>query len=183
MRAFDAFAANKKQLIVKANLMLQRRQVPAGEHPPPPELFTFPRKKWKLPVLYHHPIEDAYDDIELIGFPLINPFDLLTDKIEHRVNARDLGTHHHKTIVIYGYLVTIKNTVTIKKDRMQFGTFIDVDGCFFDTTHFPDAVKRWPFQGRGVYKIKGKVTSDFGFYSIEVMAIRKMPIKADPRYD
>lgn len=183
VRAFDVFVANKKQLIVKANLMLQRRQVPAGDHPPPPELFTFPRKKWELPQLYHHPIEDAYDDIELIGFPLINPFDLLIDKIEHRAKANDLGTYHRKTILIYGYLVTIKNTVTIKKDRMQFGTFIDIDGYFFDTTHFPDAVKRWPFQGRGVYKIKGKVTSDFGFYSIEVMAIRKMPIKTDPRYD
>jgi DNA polymerase-3 subunit alpha len=183
VRAFDVFASNKKELIVKANLMLQRRQVPAGDHPPPPELFVFPRKKWELPQLYHHPIEDAYDDIELIGFPLINPFDLLVDKIEHRAKARDLETYHRKTILIYGYLVTIKNTITIKKDRMQFGTFLDVSGFFFDTTHFPDTVKRWPFQGRGVYKIKGKVTSDFGFYSIEVMAIRKMPIKADPRYD
>jgi DNA polymerase-3 subunit alpha len=183
VRAFDVFASNKKELIVKANLILQRRQVPAGDHPPPPELFVFPHKKWELPVLYHHPIEDAYDDIELIGFPLVNPFDLLVDKIEHHAIARDLKAYHRKTVLIYGYLVTIKNTVTIKKDRMQFGTFLDVAGFFFDTTHFPGTVKRWPFQGRGVYKIKGKVTSDFGFYSIEVTAIRKMPIKADPRYE
>jgi len=182
-RAFDAFDSNKKQLIVKANLLLQRRQVPAGDYPSPPELFTFPRKKWELPVLHHHPIEDAYDDIELIGFSLTNPFDLLIDNIEDRVKARDLESYHRKTVIIYGYLVTIKNTVTIKKDRMQFGTFLDSEGYFFDTIHFPNSVKRYPFRGRGVYRIKGKVSSDFGFYSIEVITIRKMPILPDPRYD
>lgn len=182
VRAFDGFNPNKKQLIVQSNLLVQRRMVSAGDHPPPPELFTFPRKEWELPALYHHPIEDAYDDIELIGFPLINPFDLLTHPVRDLIKARDLAALNQKTIVLFGYLVTVKNTVTIRKKRMQFGTFLDSDGYFFDTTHFPNTVKQYPFQGRGVYQIKGKVTADFGFHSVEVSEIRKLPIKPDPRY-
>ena len=180
--AFDSFTKNKKKLMVKANLIVQKNEYVLANHPPPPELFTFPRKRWKLPELHYDPIENAYDDIELMGFPLINPFELVVEKIEDNIKARDLFNYHKKIIMVYGYLVTIKSTVTIKKDRMQFGTFLDSEGYFFDTTHFPDTTRRYPFVGRGVYRIKGKVTSDFGFYSLEVIAIQKMGIMSDPRY-
>ena len=147
-----------------------------------PFLFSFPVKRWSLPDLHYDPIENAYDDIELMGFPLIHPFELLQEDIDDRIKARDLELYHRRVITIYGYLVTIKNTTTIKKDRMLFGTFLDSEGYFFDTTHFPDTTRRYPFKGRGVYRIKGKVTSDFGFYSLEVVAIQKLAIKPDPRY-
>jgi len=163
-------------------LMVQKNEYANADHAPPPELFTFPRKRWHLPDLHYDPIENAYDDIELMGFPLINPFELLVEEIDDRIKARDLKKHHKRMIIMYGYLVTIKSTVTIKKDRMQFGTFLDSEGYFFDTTHFPDSIRRYPFKGRGVYRIKGKVTSDFGFYSLEVIAIQKMGIQSDPRY-
>jgi DNA polymerase-3 subunit alpha len=179
--AFDDFTKNKKKLMLQANLTIQKREY-AGEDTPPPELFTFPKRHWQLPDLHYDPIENAYDDIELIGFPLINPFDLLVEEIDDVIKARDLEAYHKRMVIMYGYLVTIKSTVTIKKDRMQFGTFLDSDGYFFDTTHFPDSVRRYPFKGRGVYRIKGKVTSDFGFYSLEVIAIQKLAIKSDPRY-
>ena len=168
--------------MVKANLIVQKSERVLAEHPPPPELFTFPHRRWELPELHYDPIENAYDDIELIGFPLIDPFKLVTEEIDDKIKARDLSHYHQRVIIMYGYLVTIKNTVTIKKDRMQFATFLDSEGYFFDSTHFPDTVRRYPFKGRGVYQIKGKVTSDFGFYSLEVIAIRKMAIKSDPRY-
>ena len=29
---------------------------------------------------------------------------------------------------------------------MQFGTFLDAAGDFFDTVHFPPSLKRWPFK-------------------------------------
>ena len=178
--AFDEFTVNKKQLMVKANLMIHKHAV--SRDPDKPELFSFPVKRWSLPDLHYDPIENAYDDIELMGFPLIHPFELLQEDIDDRIKARDLELYHRRVITIYGYLVTIKNTTTIKKDRMLFGTFLDSEGYFFDTTHFPDTTRRYPFKGRGVYRIKGKVTSDFGFYSLEVVAIQKLAIKPDPRY-
>ena len=49
---------------------------------------------------------------------------------------------------------------------MHFGTFIDQKGNFIDTTHFPYTVKKYPFRGRGVYRIIGKVVEEFGEYVV-----------------
>jgi DNA polymerase-3 subunit alpha len=80
-----------------------------------------------------------------------------------------------------GLLVTIKYVRTVKKEWMHFGTFIDVNGRFFDTVHFPQAVNQYPFKGDGVYLIKGKIVSEFGFPSLEVEKMAKMPLQPDPR--
>ena len=85
-------------------------------------------------------------------------------------------------ITIYGYLVTRKETKTIKGDRMNFGTFLDQKGEFIDTVHFPQIAAQFPFRGRGIYKIIGRVVEEFGFYSIEVDEQYKEEIIADPRY-
>jgi error-prone DNA polymerase len=81
-----------------------------------------------------------------------------------------------------GYLVTVKNTTTITNKRMQFATFIDRLGYFYDTTHFPNAVEKYPFTGRGIYSVTGKVIEDFGALSIEVSAMERLKIVDDPRY-
>ncbi len=84
---------------------------------------------------------------------------------------------------VYGYLVTRKETRTIKGDRMNFGTFLDQKGEFIDTTHFPQVAKDYPFRGRAIYRIIGKVVEEFGFYSIEAEEMYKEDMLADPRYD
>jgi DNA polymerase-3 subunit alpha len=81
-----------------------------------------------------------------------------------------------------GDLVTIKNVRTIKNEWMHFGCFLDTTGEFFDTVHFPDSLKQYPFRGYGVYLILGKVVEEFGFPSIEVEKMAKLPFKKDPRY-
>jgi DNA polymerase-3 subunit alpha len=65
---------------------------------------------------------------------------------------------------------------------MNFGSFIDAEGNFFDTTHFSMSLKTWPFKGSGTYLILGKVVEEFGFPSLEVEKMAKLPIRADPRY-
>jgi len=42
-------------------------------------------------------------------------------------------------------------------------------------------LKYYPFKGDGVYLILGKVVEEFGFASLEVEKMAKMPIKPDPR--
>jgi hypothetical protein len=64
---------------------------------------------------------------------------------------------------------------------MHFGTFIDVNGHFFDTVHFPKAVTEYPFRGEGVYLVKGKIVEEFGFPSMNVEKMAKMPLMSDPR--
>ena len=57
---------------------------------------------------------------------------------------------------------------------MNFGTFIDKDGDWIDTVHFPPVVKKYPVKGKAIYLIQGKVTQEFDFYSIEVSSCERM---------
>jgi DNA polymerase-3 subunit alpha len=89
--------------------------------------------------------------------------------------------HVGKKVRMLGQLVTIKYVRTVKKEWMHFGTFTDITGHFFDTVHFPDSVKRYPFRGDGIYLIYGRIVEEFGFPSLEVEKMAKMPLKKDPR--
>lgn len=86
-----------------------------------------------------------------------------------------------KIVTIYGYLVTLKPVRTVKGEIMNFGSFIDCEGSYFDTVHFPPSLKQHPFRGNGVYRIRGKVVDEFGFLSIEVQHMHKLNRKPDPR--
>ena len=66
---------------------------------------------------------------------------------------------------------------------MCFGTFIDYDGHFIDTVHFPPIAAKFPFRGKGVYEITGKVLEEFDCITIEVISMRKKAVIEDPRYN
>jgi hypothetical protein len=59
---------------------------------------------------------------------------------------------------------------------MHFGTFLDQNGHVFDTVHFPDVARKYPFRGRGFYDIHGRVVEDFGVAVIEVTSMDKLAI-------
>ena len=82
-----------------------------------------------------------------------------------------------KTITMLGYFVFRKTTKTSNGKIMYFGTFIDEDGAFLDTIHFPPSAQHHPFQGVGVYQLTGKVSEEFDFYSLEsgYVAIEYIP--------
>ena len=65
---------------------------------------------------------------------------------------------------------------------MYFATFIDPYGEVFDTVLFPPVAARYRFRGRGIYRSYGKVVSEFGFLSIEVVKMEKQDYIPDPRY-
>jgi DNA polymerase III alpha subunit len=152
------------------------------------ELFETEKKEYVLPPLYHGRLDDAYDELELLGFPLCSPFELINGSQKSEVRsptsdfrlptsdllASDLKNHKNKTIEIIGYHVTSKHTQTKHKDHMMFGTFLDREGFFFDTVHFPKIAAQFPFTGRGCYCIKGKVAEEFGFYSIDVIEMNRL---------
>ncbi len=139
-------------------------------------------KRFTLPVLEQNILTDVYDEIELLGFPVTySYFDLLVTKFRGDILAHEMAANVGKTIRMLGLLVTIKYVRTIKKEWMHFGTFIDVNGRFFDTVHFPKAVTQYPFRGDGVYLVKGKIVEEFGFPSMNVDQMAKMPLQPDPR--
>jgi DNA polymerase-3 subunit alpha len=147
------------------------------------KMFSTLRKDVSVPELEYEENEESYDQMELLGFPLCNPFDLVKEKSYKKYLAKDFKDLLHQTIEIRGYLVSIKKTATTKGDRMNFGTFLDEEGHFFDTTHFPISAKQFPFRGIGIYQVKGKVVEEFGFYSLEVCAMEKLAYDTEEMYD
>lgn len=146
-------------------------------------LFDDEVEKFELPVLEEGRYDQAFDEIELLGFPLCSPFDLLLkDEYYDCITAPSLKKHTGRIVWILGYYVCHKKVQTSNAKLMAFGTWIDRDGHFFDTTHFPDFLKRHPFRGKGIYFIKGTVTVEFGFPSVEVISMERLPYVQDERY-
>ena len=141
-------------------------------------LFEEPIPNFHLPQLAHHPLDDALDEMELLGFCLANPFDLVDDDLQEIIPAAEMPQCTNKNITMLGYLITWKPVQTIKRELMYFGTFIDAAGDWLDTVHFPDSVKRYPLQGKGFYRMTGKVVEEFGVYTLDVAYLQKLGIKS-----
>jgi len=176
--AFRFTGQTKNQLLVRARLMLANFK---------PEnrslsLLDAPVKKYTLPKLERSEFEDAFDEIELLSFPVsCTPFDLLQTKFRGGVRARQLTAHHKQPVKMLAYLISQKHVPT-KKGDMFFGTWIDLEGHYFDTAHFADCLKQYPFQGGGCYLLLGKVEVDYHFPTITIEKMAKMPFIPDPRY-
>jgi DNA polymerase-3 subunit alpha len=150
--------------------------------PPGQVLFQAPLRKYRLPDFVFSPLEDAYDEYELLGFPIsMSPFDLLKTRFRGDIVAAELMEHLGRKVRMVGRLVNYKNVRTQRKELMRFGTFIDVEGRFFDSVHFPNSLRNYPFRGYGIYLILGKVVAEFGFPSLEVEKMAPLAIKEDPR--
>jgi DNA polymerase-3 subunit alpha len=176
--AFRQFDPNKAKLLWEAHLILTKSPVVSDT----PSMFKVPKKHYSLPQLDYSPISYAYDEIELLGFPVsMSAFDLLETPFRGEIMARDMINNVGKRVRMLGRLVTIKYVPTVKKEVMNFGTFIDVEGEFFDTVNFPPSLKNYPFRGNGIYLILGKVVEEFGFPSIEVEKMAKMAFKPNPQ--
>jgi DNA-directed DNA polymerase III PolC len=168
----------KAVLLWEAHMMINRTK-PDNIRP----LFSQPVRNFSLPDLVQGKMEDVYDEIELFGFPVtMSWFDMLETSFRGEVPARSMNEYIGKKVRMVGHLVTVKYIKTIKNDWMNFGCFIDAEGNFFDTTHFSSSLKNWPFKGSGTYLILGKVVEEFGFPSLEVEKMAKLPVKPDQRY-
>lgn len=176
--AFRFTGKTKNQLLVIASLLLNNFK---------PEnrsllLLQEPVKEYCLPVLERSLFEDAFDEIELLDFPVsCTVFDLLQTKHRGEVMAKDLLNHHKKQVRMMAYLISRKQVPT-KKGTMYFGTWIDYEGSYFDTAHFPDSLAQHPFQGGGCYLLLGTVEVDYHFPTITITKMAKMPFIPDPRY-
>ena len=148
----------------------------------PETLFKFENQHFEFPEFKTNSLEDAYDELELYGFPVsMSWFDLLQTRFRGELMASQMlqvvGRHYR----MLGKLVTIKYVRTCKGETMVLGTFVDCQGEAFDTVHFPKTLKNWPFQGDGVYLLLGKVTEEFGQPSLEVEKMARMPYRPNPK--
>ncbi|GGD35176.1 DNA polymerase III subunit alpha [Flavobacterium orientale] len=176
--AFRFTGKPKNELLILARLILINFK-PEHRHL---TLLQEPVKEYKLPVTERSPFEDAFDEIELLDFPVsVTPFNLLQTNYRGDVMARDLTKHHKKTVRMLAYLISRKQVPT-KRGDMYFGTWIDAEGEFFDTAHFADCLQKYPFKGGGCYLLLGQVEVDYHFPTITISKMEKRPFIPDPRY-
>jgi DNA polymerase-3 subunit alpha len=175
--AFRFTKVNKHKLLWKAHLFLNKNV--KIDHP---KLFPPRHQNFKIPQLHTTNLEMAFTQLELLGFCLCSPFELLATPPKNQRGVKDLARFLNNRIDIYGYLVTVKNTKTHTGKPMHFATAIDQEGKVFDTVLFPPVAAKYYFKGKGVYRFYGKVVSEFGFLSIEVIKMKKQDFIQDPRY-
>ncbi len=176
--AFRFFGKNKKELLWKAQLHFMQNKSLTSD-----TLFGVERKQFEFPVFQHDALEDAYDEMELMGFPLCSPFELIVKEGNSFIFSKELPNQLGKEVSGCVYYITCKPTRTSKGERMYFGNFLDVEGGFVDTAHFPQPhLRNMDWRGAGIYYIKGKVIEEFGAWSIEVYEMRKLAYQDDPRY-
>ncbi len=177
INAFRFTGTNKHQLLWKAHLFLGKST--KVDHP---KLFAPKKQDFQIPTLHTTNLEMAFTQLELLGFCLCSPFELLREAPKNTNGSKDLERYLNRHIDIYGYLVTVKNTSTHNGKRMHFATLVDQQGEVFDTVLFPPVAAKYFFRGRGIYRFYGKVVSEFGFLSIEVVKMLKQEYVPDPRY-
>ena len=171
--AFDFTKKTKAELLWQAHLNKSE-----GKKEQPETLFKLENQYFEFPNFSIDTLQNAYDEIELYGFPVsLTWFDLLKTKFRGELMACQMlhfvGCHYR----MLGKLVTVKYVRTCKGETMALATFVDATGEAFDTVHFPKVLKTWPFQGDGVYLLLGKVTEEFGQPSLEVEKMERLGYK------
>ncbi|WET50797.1 DNA polymerase III subunit alpha [Chryseobacterium indologenes] len=168
----------KHELLIEARFLVSKTQYKTKII----SLFDEPQKDYQLPYIEKDPFEDAFDEIEILGFPVSNSiFDLLKTKYRGNVLVKDLLKHHKQQVKMLAYLISIKE-VPIENGTMYFGTWVDVEGQYFDTAHFPFSLKKFPFKEGGIYLLLGTVEVDYHFPTVTISKMAKMPLIPDPRY-
>ena len=176
--AFRFTAQTKSQLIIEARMLLINHKFEINN----PLLIEEPTKEFKFPIIERSILEDAFDEIELLSFSVsCTPFDLLETNYKSSIVAKNLNEYIKKEVKLIAYLVSIKQVPT-KAGMMFFGTWIDANGDYFDTAHFPKSLINYSFKGGGCYLLLGTVEVDYHFPTITISKMAKMPFKPDPRY-
>lgn len=177
--AFSFTGRTKANLLWEAHIRAPKYQVKKQRE----TLFDTQPKDFQLPDLPQAPLEDAYDEMELLGFPLCSPFGLLTQSIPNCLYVRDFPRRLGQEVEILGYLITVKTVKTVNGKFMQFANFVDGTGYFLDVTIFPTELEQYPLRGRAVYWLKGKVVAEFGVFSLELKHLKKLAYQPDPRLE
>ncbi|MGN6602005.1 MAG: DNA polymerase III subunit alpha [Ginsengibacter sp.] len=173
--AFRFTGKSKKQLLWEANFLQKKNQPQLHSGP---ALFDEEPLSFELPALCDHPLDDLYDQVEIMGFTLTNPFDLVDDDPAKYVAAKELSSKVGRKVTCLVYFIAHKHVITKHNDAMYFGTFLDSRLDWIDTVHFPDVAKKYPITNSGFYRITGKVVEDFGVPSVEVSSMIKIGYKS-----
>lgn len=172
--AFRFTGKGKKELLWDAHFLLSESKKTA----PSANLFEVEVKEFTIPELWSHELEDAFTEMELLGFTINHsPFALLKEPPELTLRAKDIPANIGNEVSLLLYLVNTKYTQTLKGVPMNFGTWYDADGDWVDSVHFPESAANYPFQGPGCYVVKGVVMEEYGFFTLDVRTMHRVAMK------
>ncbi|OAQ39522.1 DNA polymerase III subunit alpha [Pedobacter psychrophilus] len=168
--AFRFTQKSKQALLWDAHFLMNKKPAQVVQN----KLFKAESKSdFKVPDLYFDKRNDMLDELELLDFMLSSPFELMEKQGWKGIKAKDIPGKVGQEIEIVGQLITTKYAKTKHGETMFFGTFLDEDGDWIDTVLFPEIAAKFTFKGKGCYLIKGKVTEEFNFFSVEVSEMKK----------
>ena len=168
--AFRWMKKRKKELLWEAHAYFNKKVKRSYNG----QLFEEKVQEYSFPKLESAPLDQAFDEMDILGFPLCDPFLLMDSEEQPSIYAREMKLHLGKKVKMIGYIVTTKGTSTKNRETMFFGTFYDQRGHVFDTVHFPNVSKKHPYRGKGFYCIFGKVVEDHGYPMVEVNFMKKL---------
>jgi DNA-directed DNA polymerase III PolC len=171
--AFRFTGTSKKQLLWEANFLQKHRRALVPCYP----LFQEKPVEFQLPPLVDDAVDDMYDEQEILGFRMGNPFDLMEAQTIKGISAKELPSQFGRIVDMLLYFIDYKVVPTANNTNMAFGAFLDQHMDWVDTVHFPPSFQQYPLKGRGFYHIRGKVVEDFGFHSVEVSYLQKLGYK------
>jgi error-prone DNA polymerase len=138
-------------------------------------LFPVEIKKFSLPPLKQNYRESALQEIEALGFPICSRFDLLTSTDRGDIMARDMVNNIGQIVTMVGYLTNTKGA-SAKGQPMQFGSFLDADGQTFEAVSFPLTYRKYYYTGKGIYRLKGRITVEYDVPTLELISHQRMEV-------
>ena len=98
--------------------------------------------------------------------------------------------NHKQNRFIHNKLSCLKSNTTSMKKYFCIIVTVFIGKIFAQSTQLPpklismveQSLKNYPFKGSGTYLILGKVVEEFGFPSLEVEKLAKLPVRPDKRY-
>lgn len=168
--AFDAFGLNQPELIALLDGIYGRTQADS------PRLF--PREWIEFhPGLKDYPlVEKCLNELRLLGFMITgNILDILDlhPASRNSVPAAELHRYKGRRVKVFGRPITQRTYLIRNGKFMQFLTLEDRTECM-DIVFWPSVFERYGeiLHSSGPFEIWGKVTEDWGTYSLEADWVR-----------
>ncbi len=169
--AFRFTGKTKKELLWDAHYLLGHSKKTTSER----TLFNTNPKEFKLPELWKHELEDTFDEIELLGFPVHSPINLLEEPVQSNVKAAGTCQSWLEKRLKLPVILSIENQLP---QKMVTVCILAPGSIWTDSGWIPFIFqmqsRKNPFTGPGYYHIKGKVVEEYGFYSIETQWMQRL---------
>ncbi len=179
--AFDGFGLSQPESLFLLDDIYKKLPAEAPSLFSEAEVFT---REMLHPGLSDYTLaQKCLAELRILGFMVSgNILDILDLHPAHKgaVPAADLGLHKGKTIKLFGWPITNRMHLVQAERPMMFMTVEDKTECA-DVVFWPDVYERYcdVILGPGPFEVWGRVSEDFGTFTVEAHTIRSVQWSPD----